>query len=157
MMKNILEDIGTGKVPVTFMSKEEILKCFAGIGQTEIPTKAELKEGKQPPHGISGTRKGILVANRKTPSRTYLPNINHRILKADKLWKKLWMHERGELLKAMGITNEEEITELANSTQTPDKVIDYFIMNKNQPKEFHRTQHEETSTDIVLYQGETTI
>lgn len=133
-----------------------IIDLFKGRGQTEIPLRSEVVEHKQniikekknkgKTSNISSTRKGILVANRKSPSRTYLSNLNPRITKADRLWKKIWMHEKGNLLRTIGITDNELISQLAEQSRCPDEVIDYFIMNKNQPKEFHHAQ-----TDIGGY------
>ena len=131
-MKNILEVNGAKG------TKEELISLFAAMGQDNIPTREELKkrlkEKKEPK-----IPRVITPKQPKKPSRSYLVNLNPRIAKADRLWRSLPMHERGDLLRAIGLSESEEITELANCSKTPDKVIDWFIMNKNQPKEFHRT------------------
>jgi len=120
---------------LTYYSKAEIIKMFEGKGQIDIPTREELKKPKREkkvPRLILPMKVAI------KPSRTYLTNLNPRIAKADKLWKNLYGNERGDLLKAMGIKDHDEITKLVQSRKTPDVVIDYFIINKNQPKDFHR-------------------
>src|SRR3972149_7628356 len=146
-MKESIETIKSNLNTKTFMTKEEILDCFKGIGQTELPTRGEIKETVHKKRKLTitneegqkvaiQTTKGIVKPINLKPSRSYLSNLNPRITKADRIWKSIWGHEKGDLLRAIGVS-KEEIVELAQSSKCPDKVIDYFIMNKNQPEEFH--------------------
>ncbi len=131
------ENVENKATNATFYTKKDILRIFEGKGQVEIPTRDQIvkaKKAKKEPK----IPKVVTPKQPRKPSRTYLSNLNTRILKADRLWSKLLAHEKGELLMSVGITNDEDLVYLANSKKTPDVVIDWFINNKNQPKSFHR-------------------
>ncbi len=108
----------------SYMTTEEVLACFEGKGQTELPTRTELKQLAKVP---KEHRKRLCIPKaKKKPSQSYLTNLNPRIEKAERLWHDTWAHERGALLKACGVVDIQEITELANAKHVPDVVLDHF-------------------------------
>jgi hypothetical protein len=111
--------------PKTYLTNEEIIECFAGRGQTELPTKKEMHQAKE--DKIKTNRRRLIMPKRpRRPSSTYLSNLNPRIEQAERLWHKCWAHERGQLLRQVGLTNLEEIEQLANEKHVPDLILEHF-------------------------------
>lgn len=117
---------------MTKMSKDEILACFKGVGQIEIPTRDMIvktvskarKEKKIP------RPKWIMPLKQKKPSQSYLCNLNPRILKAEKLWRNLYAGDRASVLRSCGIEDNEEIVDLVNRPQVPDIIIEKFNLGR---------------------------
>ena len=111
------------------LNKQEILDCFKGIGQTEIPlrdqvlrSKAARKEPKK-----KHIKRLIVPYQRKKVSQSYLCNLNPRIEKAQHLWTNTWAHERGDLLRSVGVTDVQMIVDLAQKQEVPEAIINHYI------------------------------
>lgn len=107
------------------MSREDLIKSFANMEQTELPTRSEIETFKA--DADKRKRRIAMIPKRKKPSQTRGHNLNNRILKADRLWKSTWMSQRGVLLRHVGVQYDEEITALANCVECPQIVVDFFI------------------------------
>ena len=111
------------------LNKQEILDCFKGIGQTEIPLREQVLRSKKaqkeskPKH----IKRLIVPYTRKKPSQSYLCNLNPRITKAQQLWSNTWAHERGDLLRSVGVEDQQTIIELAQQQQVPDAIVNHYI------------------------------
>ncbi len=115
---------------ITHYSNTEILDIFKGVGQLEIPTREQVmaaKSGKTSIKEIKHRPRYIVQNRRKTPSKSYLTNLNPRIAKADTLWHNLWGRERGELLRYCGLREIEITTGIINDPTVPECVINKFI------------------------------
>ena len=120
-----IQENTTPKYPTT----QEIVDCFKGVGQTELPLRNTVVKSANKRKQKNPKRARFIFANyKKKPSQTYLSNLNSRMLKADKLWHSLWAHEKGELLKVVGITNPDSIMELAEAIEIPDCVANHFML-----------------------------
>jgi len=111
-----------------FLSKQEILDCFKGIGQTELPLREQVlaskKSKKEPKKHV---KKLIIPRQRKKVSQSYLCNLNPRIEKAQKIWNDTWAHERGDLLRSVGITDLQTITVLSDNPDVPECLVNHYI------------------------------
>ena len=115
----------------TFPTKQEIIECFKGVGQTELPTRDMIvrpKSTTQRKRKNPNRPRYIFANTKKKPSQSYLSNLNPRMERANKLWHSLWAHEKGELLKAVGVSNPENIIELVESVEVPDCVSNHFML-----------------------------
>ena len=122
-----IDEQGQMKTPY---SKQEIVDIFEGKGSLEIPLRSEVIARKKPKVNkgkIPPRPKYIIAKKKKHVSQSYLNNLNPRIIKADKLWKSLWAHQRGELLRHIGVKDNDEIVELSNNKNVPEIVITTFI------------------------------
>lgn len=123
-----IQKTGRGQAfSVQGMSKEELISSFAGLEQTELPTKAEIAEYTK--EAVDGKRKRRIqmIPNRRKPSQVRGHDLNKRVMAADKLWKKAWAAERGNILRHVGVLYDEEITALSEMTECPQVVVEYFI------------------------------
>jgi hypothetical protein len=116
------KDPGIG---VSGMTQQELIESFADLQQHEVPTRQEVLEHKD--QVKTKKRRIQMIPKNKKISQRRGHNLNDRIIQADKLWKNTWMSQRGVLLRHVGVQYEEEITALANLTECPQIVIDYFI------------------------------
>jgi len=134
-----MQNVSNGIASLTATEKQKFFEAFNGLSQTELPTRKELISKKKGGREVQvkGNSTGIIAPIKRKPSASYLGNLNPRIQKAYKLWANCNAASRGELVRAMGIVNSEEIILLCDSISCPDEVIEYFIIHKNQPKNFH--------------------
>ena len=111
------------------MSSQEILDCFKGIGQTEIPTRDMVVKSKkaQKEPKKRHIKRMIVPYQRKKPSQSYLCNLNPRIDKAQAIWSNTWAHERGDLLRSVGVKDNQMIVDLANDVNVPECIVNHYI------------------------------
>jgi len=115
----------SGDITAEGMTQSELIASFADFSQTDIPTRAELKDMK--PSEIKRKHRIAMIPKKIKASQMRGSNLNSIMIKADILWKKSSMPARGVLLRHVGCLYNEEITALANLHECPQMVVDYFI------------------------------
>jgi len=113
-------------ITVDGMSQADLIKSFAGLEQTELPTRGEVKSLKSQGK-VKSKRRIAMIPKHRKPSQVSGHNLNKRIEAADKLWKNTWMSQRGVLLRHVGVQFDEEMTALANCVECPQIVVDFFM------------------------------